>query len=103
MLLNDTLLRELGCVNPMKLQSKSTATSVQTLARKLQRGFDTSAVVGGWKLLQVDCDIPSENHASRVEDLWNCVFWLQDFNGSEGYSMLSIDIKFFTCKGAVER
>ena len=55
--LNNMVLKDLGCLNPLKRERKSTAISIQNLLRKLLPEFDTAAVLDEWKLYQNDGDI----------------------------------------------
>ena len=50
--LNNRLLKDLGCLNPLKR-----TISIHNLSRKLLPEFDTAAVLDEWKLYQNDGDI----------------------------------------------
>ena len=49
--------KELGCINAIKREHKSTHTSIQNLTRKLQPKLDVSSVLDEWKMLQADQEV----------------------------------------------
>ena len=75
--LNNRVLKDLGCLNPLKRERKSTTISIQNLSRKLLRPeLDTAAVLDEWKLYQNDGDISDIDTDQRVDHYWNTVFLL---------------------------
>ena len=52
--LNNRVLKDLGCLNPLKRERKSTTISIQNHSRKLLPEIDTTAVLDEWKLYQSD-------------------------------------------------
>ena len=50
----DKLLRDLGCLNHLKRNRRSTDSFIQNLSKKLQPQLDVSSVLDEWKLLQAD-------------------------------------------------
>ena len=69
--LNNRVLKDLGCLNPLKRERKSTTISIQNHSRKLLPEFDTAAVLDEWKLYQNDGDISDINTDQRVDRYWN--------------------------------
>ena len=65
--LNNRVLMDLGCLNPLKRERKSTTISIQNLSRKLLPEFDTAAVLDEWKLYQNDGDISEVDTDQRVD------------------------------------
>ena len=59
--LKNDLLRQLGCLNPLKKNNKSTQSSIEKLSSLLQPKLNISEIVDEWKLFQVDNDIPAYN------------------------------------------
>ena len=59
--LKSELLRELGCLNPLKKNDGFTVSAVEKLSSLLHPKLNTSKVVDEWKLFQVDNDIPRYN------------------------------------------
>ena len=59
--LKNELLRQLGCLNPLKKNDGSTVSAVEKLSSLLHPKLNTSKVVDEWKLFQVDNDIPRYN------------------------------------------
>ena len=55
--LNNRVLKDLACLNPLKRERKSTTISIKNLSKKLLPEFDTAAVLDEWKLYQNDGDI----------------------------------------------
>ena len=75
--LNNRVLKDLGCLNPLKRERKSTTISIQNLSMKLLRPeLDTAAVLDEWKLYQNDGDISDIDTDQRVDHYWNTVFLL---------------------------
>ena len=62
--LGNKLLRDLGCLNRLKRDRKSTDASIQNLTRKLQPQLDVPSVLDEWKLLQADQEV------SEVDTNW---------------------------------
>ena len=90
--LDNLLLRQLGCLNPLK-REKSTVTSIQSIAMKLQPKVDTSEVTDEWKLFQVDNELPAYDPRERIEVYWNKVSKLQAADGELRYKTLPTVIK----------
>ena len=66
--LRNKLLRELGCLNPLKRHRKSTNSFIQNLSsKKLQPQLDVTSVLDKWKLLQADQEV-SELHTNQRVD-----------------------------------
>ena len=59
--LKNDLLKQLGCLNPLKKNNKSTQSSIENLSSLLQAKLNISEIVDEWKLFQVDNDIPAYN------------------------------------------
>ena len=90
--LDNLLLRQLGCLNPLK-REKSTVTSIQSIAMKLQPKVDPSEVTDEWKLFQVDNELPAYDPRERIEVYWNKVSKLQAADGELRYKTLPTVIK----------
>ena len=86
--LNNRVLKDLGCLNPLKRERKSTTISIQNLSRKLLPEFDTAAVLDEWKLYQNDGDISDIDSDQRVDHYWNAVFLLTSVEGNGRYQLL---------------
>ena len=71
--LNNRVLKDLVCLNPLKRERKSTTISIQNLSRKLLPEFDTAVVLDEWKLYQNDGDISDLDTDQRVDHYWNTV------------------------------
>ena len=91
--LDNLLLRQLGCLNPLKREKKSTVTSIQSIAMKLQPKVDPSEVTDEWKLFQVDNELPAYDPRERIEVYWNKVSKLQAADGELRYKTLPTVIK----------
>ena len=59
--LSNDLLRQLGCLNPKKRDSKSRVASIESITCVLQPKVNVSEVVDEWKPFQVDSDVPGYN------------------------------------------
>ena len=91
--LNNRVLKDLGCLNPLKRERKSTTISIQNLSRKLLPDFDTAAVLDEWKLYQNDGDISDIDTDQRVDHYWNAVFLLTSVEGNGHYQLLPCLVK----------
>ena len=91
--LNNRVLKDLGCLNPLKRERKSTTISIQNLSRKLLPEFDTAAVLDEWKLYQNDGDISDIDTDQRVDRYWNAVFLLTSVEGNGHYRLLPCLVK----------
>ena len=91
--LDNLLLRQLGCLNPLKRKKKSTVTSIQSIAMKLQPKVDPSEVTDKWKPFQVDNELPAYDLRERIEVYWNKVSKLQAADGELRYKTLPTVIK----------
>ena len=85
---NNRVLRDLGCLNPLKRERKSTTISIQNLSRKLLPEFDTAAVLDYWTLYQNDGDISDIDTDQQVDRYWNAVFLLTSVEGNGHYQLL---------------
>ena len=86
--LNNSVLKDLGCLNPLKRERMSTTIYIQNLTRKLLQEFDTAAVLDEWKLYQNDGDISNIDTDQRVDHYWNVVFLLTSDEGNGRYELL---------------
>ena len=91
--LSNQLLRELGCLNPVKRKKDSTVASIESIASKLQPNISTTEVVDEWKLFQIDSEIPDYDAKERIEVFWTQVFALQGCTGENRYQLLPIVVK----------
>ena len=91
--LNNRVLKDLGYLNPLKRERKSTTISIQNLSRKLLPEFDTAAVLDEWKLYQNDGDISDIDTDQRVDCYWNAVFLLTSVEGNGHYQLLPSLVK----------
>ena len=88
--LKNELLRQLGCLNPLKKNDGFTASAVEKLSSLLHPKLNTSKVIDEWKLFQVDNDIPRYNGDECIEKFWNGVF---DVLQPSGEKLLSVIVK----------
>ena len=65
--LNNRVLKDLGCLNPLKRERKSTTISIRNLSRKLLQEFDTAAVLDERKLYQNNGDTSDIDTDQRVD------------------------------------
>ena len=86
--LNNRVLKDLGCLNPLKRERKSTTISIQYLSRKLLPEFDTAAVLDEWKLYHNDGDISDIDTDQQIDHYWNAVFLLTSVEGNGHYQLL---------------
>ena len=88
--LNNRVLKDLGYLNPLKRERKSTTISIQNLSRKLLPEFDTAAVLDEWKLCTYlnDGDISDIDTDQRVNHYWNTVFLLTSVKDNGRYQLL---------------
>ena len=86
--LNNRVLKNLGCLNPLKRERKSTPISIHNLSRKLLPEFDTAGVLDKWKLYQNDGDISDIDTDQQVDHYWNAVFLLTSVEGNRHYQLL---------------
>lgn len=91
--LQNHLLQDLGCLNPNKLERKSTQSAIQSIARRLQPDVDVSCVLDEWKALQNDDDIATINKEQRIDHYWNEIFMLKSVSNTDRYSVLPCIIK----------
>ena len=91
--LGNELLRQLGCLNATKRHKQSTVLSIQNIASVLQAKVNSMEVVNGWKVFQVDSELPSYNPSERIEAFWNGVFQLQSSGSDLRYKLLPVVIK----------
>ena len=91
--LDNQLLRQLGCLNPVKRTKSSTVSSIESIACTLQPKVDQTQVVDEWKVYQVDTDLPNYNPKERIEVFWKQVFELQGLAGEPKYQILPVVVK----------
>ena len=91
--LGNKLLRDLGCLNPLKRHRKSTDSSIQNLSKKLQPQLDVSSVLDEWKFLQADQEVSELDTNQRVDHYWNAVFLPKSIDGNSRYQCLPLVIK----------
>ena len=91
--LNNTLLQDLGCLNPSNRARKTTTVAIQNLARKLQPQLDVPTVLDEWKVYQIDEDVSALDATQRVAQYWNAVFQLKSFDGNSRYLHLAKLVK----------
>ena len=92
--LGNKLLRDLGCLNSLKTNEKTTGTTIQNLARKLQPQLDVSSVLDKWKLLQADQKVSELDANQQIDHYWNSLFLLKAIDDSSRYQFLPLVIKF---------
>ena len=90
--LDNQLLRQLGCLNPVK-RTKSSTVSIESIACTLQPKVDQTQVVDEWKVYQVDTDLPNYDPKERIEVFWKQVFELQGLAGEPKYQILPVVVK----------
>ena len=91
--LDNQLLRQLGCLNPVKRTKSSTVSSIESIACTLQPKVDQTQVVDEWKVYQVDTDLPNYDPKERIEVFWKQVFELQGLAGEPKYQILPVVVK----------
>ena len=91
--LSNTLLRDLGCLNPTKRTKQSTVVSIQNLSRKLQPQIDASILQDEWKVYQTDTDVDALQEIKDIEEYWNAVFQLLSINGKSRFQSLPLVVK----------
>ena len=93
--LDNRVLEDLGCLNPLNRERKSTIISIQNLSSKLLPEFDTAAVLDEWKLYQNDGNISDIDTDQRVDHYWNAVFLLKYVEGNGRYHLLTRLVKSY--------
>ena len=93
--LDNRVLEDLGCLNPLNRERKYTIISIQNLSRKLLPEFDTAAVLDEWKLYQNDGNISDIDTDQRVDHYWNAVFLLKSVEGNGRYHLLTRLVKSY--------
>ena len=91
--LGNQLLKQLRCLNPTKRNDESKTPSIQNLASILQPKISETGVIDGWKLFQVDNQLPTYKLTDRIEVFWNQVFKIQSATGECRYKLLPLVIK----------
>ena len=91
--LKNELLRQLGCLNPLKKNDGFTVSAVEKLSSLLHPKLNTSEVVDEWKLFQVDNDNPRYNGDEQIEKFWNGVFDVLQPSGEKRYKLLRVIVK----------
>ena len=81
--LQNTLLKALGCLNPVKREKASSVKAIARLAKKLQPQLDASIVQDEWRAYAVDEDVEQLHKEKRVDHFWQEVFNLKSLNGNE--------------------
>ena len=56
-------------------------TSIKSITCALQPKLNVSQVLGGWKLFQIDNDVPVYKATDRIETFWNKVFQIHSDDG----------------------
>ena len=77
------MLRQLGCLNPLKRQKSSTESSIQGIAKALQPNINDTKVTDEWKMYQCDVELPVYDPKKRIEVFWNAVFELKSPDGEQ--------------------
>ena len=90
---DNTLLRDLGCLNPSKRSKRSTVISVQNIARKLQPQLDISIVQDEWKVYQADIEVDTLQENLDIEEYWKAIFQLRGIDGASRYESLPLVVK----------
>ena len=78
--LQNTLLKALGCLNPVKREKASSEKAIATLAKKLQPQLDVSIVQGEWRVYAVDEDVEQLHKEKCIDQVWQEVFNLKSVN-----------------------
>lgn len=81
--LPNTLLKALGCLNPVKREKASSGKATSTLAKKWQPQLHVSIVQDEWRVCAVDKDVEQLHKEKRIEHFWQKVFSLKSLNGTE--------------------
>ena len=81
--LQNTLLKALGCLNPVKREKASRVKAIARMAKKLQPQLDVSIVQDEWRVYAVDEDVEQLHKEKRVDHFWQRVFNLKSLNGTE--------------------
>ena len=93
LLLSNQLLRQLGCLNPVKRKKDSTVSSIESLNSTLQTKVNETEVVDEWKVFHIDYDLPVYDPKERIEVFWKQVFEIQTSNGDHRYKVLPVVVK----------
>ena len=80
--LQNTLLKALGCLNPLKREKASSVKAIATLAKKLQPQLDVSNVQDEWRVYSVDQEVEQLEKGQRVDHFWRAVFSLKSLDGT---------------------
>ena len=91
--LDNTLLRNLGCLNPTKRDKRTTLISIKNVSSMIQPQLDSSIVQDEWKMYQADVDIDIMQGSKDIEEYWNGIFRLQSMEGKSRYQVLPLVIK----------
>ena len=91
--LDNQLLRQLGCLNPMKRKKASTALSIESIASAVQPKVNTTQLGDEWKVYQMDTNLPDYDPKQRIEVFWKQVFELQGPAGEPKYQVLPLVVK----------
>ena len=91
--LDNKLLRQLGCLNPMKRKKDSTVSSIKSIASAIQPKVNKTQLVDEWKVYQMDTNLPDYDPKERIEVFWKQVFGLQGPAGEPKYQVLPLVVK----------
>ena len=98
--LQNTLLKALGCLNPLKREKGSSVKAIATLAKQLQPQLDVSNVQDEWHVYSVDQEVEQLEKGQRVDHFWRAVFSLKSLDGTgPRFSALpkSCQIRAYSC------
>ena len=90
--LDNKLLRQLGCLNPMK-RKDSTASSIESIASAVQPKVNKTLLGDEWKVYQRDTNLPDYDPKERIEVFWKEVFELPGPAGEPKYQLLPLVVK----------
>ena len=91
--LQNELLRQLGCLNPLKKEKKSTLISIQGISSVLQPKINVTEIADEWKVYQVDGDLPDYHPSERIEVFCKGVFKIQLADGELRYKLLPVVVR----------
>lgn len=80
--LQNTLLKALECLNPLKRTRASGIKAIARLAKKLQPHLRASLVEDEWRVYSVDDDVARLETDQRVDQFLRAVFAIKSVDGS---------------------
>ena len=87
--LNNRVLKDLGYLNPLKREHKSTTSPSRIFQGNCyQNSTQSAAFLDEWKLIQKDGDTSDINTDQRVDHYWNAVFLLTSVKGNGRHQLL---------------